>query len=163
MTKHTIEGDTLVLPLEAFLVRINRHLKQLIPYRELFYDFKERNYFLRVVNLGQTNHLETQGPYYYKYMVALARHINALSLAEKSLCAVGSIRLRTRGGSDYQEVALPSHLKFDVITPVLNDAISALLTSGYTVIPPLTGTVTTQGRSGTFSMVVPPEPEDTKH
>ena len=51
------QGNTYELPLEAFLARINRHLKRLIPYRELFYDFGRRNYFIRVVNQGQPNHL----------------------------------------------------------------------------------------------------------
>ena len=129
------QGNTYELPLEAFLARINRHLKRLIPYRELFYDFGRRNYFIRVVNQGQPDHLETQGPYYYVQMVGLARMIGVLSRAER---VMPSITLKTRGGSVYQEHALSSHLKFDVLTPVLIDAITALRGKGWTVQAPLT-------------------------
>ena len=124
------QGNTYELPLEAFLARINRHLKRLIPSRELFYDFGRRNYFIRVVNQGQPNHLETQGPYYYVQMVGLARMIGVVSRAER---AMPSITLKTRGGSVYQEQVLPSHLKFDVLTPVLYDAICQLRERGYDV------------------------------
>ena len=142
MTKTAVEGNTLVLPLEPFLIRINRHLVKLIPSRELFYNAADRQYYVRVINLNQHDHLTTQGPYYYHSMVGLARHINALTNTERQLFPIGTIKLKSRKGAVYDEARLSGHLKFDVLTPVLRDTLAALQAQGYTVTPPATATVT---------------------
>jgi len=133
MTLSQIGGNTLTLKLEPFLARINRKLRTLTPYRELFYDKLKRDYYIRVVNLGQPDHLLSQGPYYYSHMIGLARHLNLFNQSER-LCS--PILLQSRSGTEYQEARLPGHLKFNVLTPVLKDAMEALRSAGYTITPP---------------------------
>jgi hypothetical protein len=133
MTKASLDGNTLVLPLEPFLARINRRLHKLIPYRELFYDFGQRQYYVRIINATGSDHLSTQGPYYYHHMIGLARHIELFNGLERSATLV---QLKSRKGQVYDEVRLPGHLKFDVLTPILKDALAILQAKGWTVASP---------------------------
>ena len=124
-----LHGDVPTLPLEPFLLRLNRHLRKLMPYRELIYDRTAKDYFVRIMSTGP-DHLRRQGPYYYNHMIGLARHINALSMIERAMPA---ITLKSRNGNLYEEHKLSGHLKFDVLTPVLYDAICQLRERGYDV------------------------------
>ena len=133
-----LHGSVPTLPLEPFLLRLNRHLRKLMPYRELIYDRTAQDYFVRVTSTGP-DHLRRQGPYYYNHMIGLARHINALSMIERAMPA---ITLKSRNGNLYEEHKLPGYLKFDVLTPVLYDAIQALRGKGWLVEAPEPATAT---------------------
>jgi hypothetical protein len=158
MSPPTTDFQTLTLPLEIFLARINRRLHKLIPYRELFFDTTKRDYYIRVINHGNVDHLITQGPYYYRHMIGLARHLDIFTPSER-LCS--PILLKSRSGFVHQEAGLPGHLKFDVLTPVLHDALMALRGKGWTIEPPVAAPQPAPVGALTATVTAPvPEPEE---
>ena len=132
MSKLCFFARTGMLQAEPLIARIDRYLNKLIPYRHILYDTTHRQYFVEVVSDGPEN-LTRHGPYYYCYMVGLARHLNALTPTERALPA---ITIRSRNGLTHQEKPLPRHLKFAVLTPALQDMITQLQAGGWTVHAP---------------------------
>ena len=134
-----------VVAFEPLKAKIDRYLQKLIPTMHLLYVAGSKDYYVRILNPGQPDHLGMYGPYYYDHMVGLARMLNAVSQAERQLPAIW---LKVRGTAQpYAEQPLPRHLRFAVITPALRDALEQLRkdNSATATVPepePATATVT---------------------
>ena len=113
-----------VVAFEPLKAKIDRYLQKLIPTMHLLYVAGSKDYYVRILNPGQPDHLGKYGPYYYDHMVGLARMLNAVTQAERQLPAIW---LKVRGSAQpYAEQPLPRHLRFAVITPALRDSLEQL-------------------------------------
>lgn len=126
--KEDAQGNR-ILAVEGLIQRIDRHLHTLIPYREIRYDYKRKDYYVGVVSPDPAEH-RLQGPYYHIHMVSLARMINALTKTERK-CS--SIIVQNRNGDQFLEQPLPIELQFTVITPALADMAEQLRKAGIKV------------------------------
>jgi hypothetical protein len=117
---------------EALRGRIDRYMRKITPYRELWYNHHNNGFHARGVN--DQAHINT-GPYYYRDFSGLARMLGLFT--DKNGFQLPLITCIDRKGNEYPEKPLPIALRFPVITPILSDAIRALEAKGYTVTPPI--------------------------
>jgi hypothetical protein len=146
-----ISDDTWEYPVDALAAKIRRHLRTLIPYRELYYNKVTCGYYARVMNLGQNGGTEqiTHGPYYYVHMVGLARMTNAFGGIDRTM---PHIQVYNRYGKRYPEQPLPKHLRFVVVTQALAQMCATLRGAGYTVQEPIFDPSVPGGVTGLYAM-----------
>ena len=125
-----------VFPLQSLIRRLNRHLRDLIPTRELYYKTYKKDFYLRVRSADPTDALHEIGPYYYSHMIALADHIGMWSAAER---AIANKAVADKWGAIFTQDPLPLALQFKVVSRVLLDAQDALRALGATVEWPQAG------------------------
>jgi hypothetical protein len=121
------------IPVEALILRIRRVLSENTPYRDLKCDKSDNGYYVRIVS-QDAQHNTRQGPYYFHDLLGLARMLNIFK--PQHTYPVQMTDKRT--GRTYTEGTLPPKLRFEVVTPVLLDAlrtIQAHYPDGYYIAP----------------------------
>lgn len=133
-TSHYTEFNNIFhFPLKPILQRINRRLGNLVPKRELYYVHSTKDYFVRVVERGHPDHLQSKGPYYFCHMIALADFLEIWQPSERHLVPK---TLVDREGKVYTQEHLPQNLTFKVVSNIEADAVAQLRAQGWTLIPP---------------------------
>jgi len=129
---HNHEGQN-VVTVTAIVGRIRRRLANLVPYRELEWNARASDYYISAKGgppLGPY-----LGPYHFQYLVALAEHVNAFKLEERSL--VSSLSIITSTFRIVRQEPLPVALRFPVLTKALHVMKQQLEQHGFTVTAPV--------------------------
>lgn len=110
-------GDQYALPMQSAVRRINYALRQTTPYRELYYNRAEVNYFLRTIDPNHPNkdsRYFSMGPYYFKYLISLMDFINQ----DVKVWTLKELEMNPKVIQYHfniiQQVNLPVNLRFDV-------------------------------------------------
>jgi len=125
---HNHEGQN-VVTVTAIVGRIRRRLANLVPYRELEWNARASDYYISAK--GEPS----LGPYHFQYLIALAEHVNAFKLEERSL--VSSLSIITSTFRIVRQEPLPVALRFPVLTKALHVMKQQLEQHGFTVIAPV--------------------------
>ena len=104
-----------VFPLRSTVLRIQRKLNALTPYKYIRWDALRTDYYIYTVSIGQPDHMSELGPYHYKWIIALADMLNIWTLDERKY----QPKVLLADGRRHESGVLPDHLSFPVITPLL--------------------------------------------
>ena len=145
-------ADGYAIPYRSLFRRLKAKFAELVPYQDFYGNHADLRYYARTISKpGDLDHDRTRGPYDFKHWISLADMLNVWTLAERDLQPK---YVRNSQFQVVQQEPLPGHLRFPVVTPALQDAITQIRARGWVVsIPP--------GDSDSF--VQPPETRQEAH